>query len=162
MRAKDHPTSFLAAAWFAAASCAPVIFVFWGFSISLSDAPVFNAFFFAVLPIAIAALCGFGPGSRILDPNQIKTSRQALVQGIKVGLLSYALFAPLFSLGLAIALRLEEGGGGIIDFIGIFFASLYLALSVGLIFVAWLLISVSAIAGWLLFKLRSLLLNNDS
>lgn len=152
---EDAEFSFLSAAWFAVTSCIPVIFVFWLFS-DVTLERMLRLGLFGVLPVSIASVCGFSSGASILDPNHVKTSRQAFVQGIKVALWSYAFFAVISVTGLTFYFSIFERSSDqpfALEFIAIFFEGFYIAL-IGLIVVGWLLVIGGAIAGWLLFRYR--------
>lgn len=145
----------LAGLWFAVAGCIPVSFVFLS-GLVAADNINSKVILFGILPVLIAGICGFRLGSSILDANLVKNSKQAIMQGIKVALFSYAFFIPLFSLGTAFYFSIYEASPNrtfVDDFMGGLLGSLFAGF-IGLILVGWLIVLISAIAGWILFKLR--------
>jgi hypothetical protein len=159
MRKSIEPNylSLFAGLWFAVASCIPVIFIF----VVLLDSYDFvsKILLFAVLPISITFLLGFGLGSDILIPHKVKTSKQAMIKGLKVALSSYLVFIPLFAISIALYHSIFDRTPHewlAVDFVRSLFASLIIASYFGSIIIGWLVLIVGAIAGWLLLKYRLL------
>lgn len=121
----------------------------------------FGIFVFGVLPILIAGIFGYCIGARILSSSRISSGKQAVICGLKVALFSFFVFAPLFSLTAAIDLSLLEptpNSTFAVEVVKLFFGALLMVIIMGAIVLGWLVALTAATAGWLLFKMRPLLL----
>ena len=116
-----------------------------------------------ILPVSVAGMFGYFVGSRILVSSQTGTAKQAALCGLKVGLFSFSLFAPVFSLIAAVDLSLLEptpGGTFLVEVLKSFFGALGMVIIMGGIVLGWLIALVAAAAGWLLYKIRPALLGS--
>lgn len=156
---------FLAAAWFAVASCIPLIPVWMEMRPYTPGVPAWydrslGIFLSGIFPVFVAGVFGWSVGSRILRSSETATAKQAVLLGLKVGLFSFSLFALVFSLMMAVHLSLFEptpGGTFLVEVLKSFFGALAMVIIMGGIVLGWLIALVAAIAGWLLYKIRPLL-----
>jgi hypothetical protein len=145
---------FLAGSWFAMAFSVPVL-VFW----REAERSVVDFLFFIFPPIALAFLCGEAFGSDILKPGLVQNSRQALVKGVKTFLLTYAYFTPVFALSYAFYTSMffrDEHEWLTVQFIENIFIGLFKVAVIGLAAFGWILAILGALAGWTLYKFRTL------
>lgn len=135
----------MAGVWFGVAAVIPVAYYLLRFSDT--GLPIFggSVILTAVVPVVIAAVCGALLGSTILEPAEVKNAFQAVMRGVMVSLLSFLL---LFTIPALISLVASPDIAGTALAFGIFF--LY-----GLFIVGWLVATVGAISGWLLYLVRS-------
>lgn len=141
----------IAAGWFAFAACIPVIFFFFVFAGGANGSERTDSqgwWFFADLPVSIAALLGFTTGSRILDSTRTRSGARAIVRGVMVAALSYLglvviniVLAIVFSPGQSIGNEsVESAVGWILIIYGI-----------GAIYVGWIVLIAGGLAGGLLY-----------
>lgn len=140
----------LAGLWFAIAGIIPIAF----YSLVLRDGnlnqfPVPFSLLFVVTPIVIAGVSGLALGYSILDPNEIKSSGQAMARGLMVALLAYLLFFITSGLILAVGSNNTGGGNGSGFFIAWVIVFIY-----GFIYVGWLIALVGLVGGLLLYLYR--------
>jgi hypothetical protein len=143
---------FLAGAWFALANSILGLMLW-----SAAGKSVSFFLLLVVLPGVLSFFAGEGLGSDILKPQMVGTSKQALLQGAKVAVMTYLLLTPVAALGIAVYFCLYERDPHewlTIQFFQLVFSSLIYVLSYGLFVFGWMLALVSAAAGWLLFKFR--------
>ena len=161
----NRTLGIFAGAWFAAACCVPLTPV-WMETVSVvsvipwSELLLKHIALTGILPISISGLCGYRVGVSIFDPNQVKTAKQAVVQGIKVALWSYAIFAILWSVIVIISMMISErmpNQGFIIPLLQFTLGALVMVGVIAAVVLGWLVILAGATAGWLLFKIRPLL-----
>lgn len=138
----------LAAGWFAATACIPIL-AFFGiigriFFITLSTAadPTVASLFIAV-PVSIATFLGFVIGSRILNDAIVIRSRSAAIYGAVVAILSYFGFMLTYTVILLANMPKQ---------IGEVMGSMLKVFAIGAILVGWLIILAGAFSGWLLFR----------
>lgn len=133
-----------ASVWFAFLAVIPVAFYFlflWRRT-EQQDATFFWVFIGA--PILLAGICGWIFGSSILDPYKVETSRQAMLRGLLVAVLAYALFFPVS--GLIIGLTSKDPAQALNGWAAIFL--------IGLVFVGWLIALTGVVGGALLYFYR--------
>lgn len=147
-----EPYLFLAGSWFAMAFSIPVLLLW-----TQSDQTAIYFLFFVFPPLAISFLCGEAFGSEILESGIVQTSKQALVKGFKISILTYAYFTPIFAAAFAIYICLfhrDQHQWLTIQFIKNLLAGLFKVGIVGTIVYGWLLAILGAAAGWTLYKFR--------
>ncbi len=147
-----EPFLFLAGSWFAALFSIPVL-LFW----NQTQKSAATFIFFVVPPMIVSFVCGEAFGSEILLPNNVQTSKNALVKGLKISILTYMFFIPVFALIFAVYLcefTRDPHEWLTVQFIENFFKGLFYICIVGTISVGWLLAILGAIAGWSLYKFR--------
>jgi uncharacterized membrane protein len=151
----DDSLNLFAGVWFSAASCIPVIFTF-----LVSPNPHFSftvILLFVLIPISVTFFSGLALGSDILNPNKVKTSKEAMIKGLMVALLSYVIFVLLFALYTGFYQTIFDRNPHeflTVDFAKNLLFGLVLVGIFGSIVVGWLVLIIGTIAGWLLFKYR--------
>jgi hypothetical protein len=143
---------FLAGSWFAAAFSIPVLFLWFG-----SDKTPITFLFFVAPSLIVAFLCGEAFGSDILKPGLIQDSKNALVKGSKIAVLTYGFFTPVFALLFAVyecGFHRNPHEWLTVQFIEKFFTGLFYVSIVGTIIFGWLMAILGAIAGWSLYQFR--------
>jgi hypothetical protein len=100
----------------------------------------FLFFWYIIVPAFLAALSGFLFGADILNPDKVRSARQAGVRGLLVSLAAWLAFVPILS---AIA-------GSNWSFLHMFF----LVLVFGTVIFGWLIGGVGIATGLLLYRLR--------
>lgn len=147
-----EPFLFLAGSWFAAAFSIPVLSLWF-----VSDKTPITFLFFIAPPLVVAFLCGEAFGSDILKPGLIENSKNALVKGSKISLLTYIFFVPVFTILFAVylcAFRRNPHEWLTVQFIkNLAFGFLYVSVA-GTIIFGWLMAILGAAAGWSLYKFR--------
>jgi hypothetical protein len=111
------------------------------------DRKQFDAAFlllFAGSPVVLAGICGFSLGYSILDPDDIRTSVQAMMRGLMIALLSYLLFC--MTSALILGMSSDDPFGFLISWAVI---CVY-----GFFYVGWLITIVGVVGGWLLYLYR--------
>ena len=151
----DDSLSFFAGMWFSAASCVPVIFT------HLTSPNPHISFtvilLYVLIPISIAFIFGVTLGSDILNPNKVRTAKEAMIKGLNVSLLSYVVFVLLFALYFGIYQTIFDRNPHeflTVDFAKNLLFGLVIVVFFGTIVVGWLVLIVGTLAGWLLFKCR--------
>ena len=147
-----EPFLFLAGSWFATAFSVPVLLLW-----SQSDKTPVYFLFFVFPPLALAFLCGEAFGSDILKSDLIQTSKQALVRGFKISVLTYAYFTPVFAAAFAVylcAFHRNQHEWLTVQFIKNLVTGLFYIAVVGTIILGWLMAILGAAAGWSLYKFR--------
>lgn len=101
-----------------------------------------------VLSILLSAIVGLFYGSKVLNPEKIKSGLQASLRGLLVGLLSYLSLYIVIFIGFAIKT-------GFI-FSDVFYGALLLGgiFGIGFVIVGWLILITGIVSGWLLYLLR--------
>lgn len=134
-----------AGVWFAFLGAIPVAFFFlflWKETAAQQDIPFFWIFIGG--PILLAGVCGYFIGSGILDPAKVRTAGQAMLRGLMVSLLAFALFFVASPLVMALTSKdpARSLSGWPLVFI---FASVY---------IGWLVAIVGVVGGALLYTYR--------
>ena len=153
----DNKLAALAGVCFAAGSLVPVISMVLFFVYGTTFEIEFVIFFIGLLPIFVAFLCGQMYGIDILNEKLVENSWQAIKKGIKVTLVSYAVYIPVFAILFALyqtLFHLQLGEWRTVAF----FKNLVLGLIIpgffGLLIIGWTLPLIGAAVGWLLFKFK--------
>lgn len=147
-----EPFLFLAGSWFAAAFSIPVLLLWFG-----SDKTPITFLFFIAPPLIVAFLCGEAFGSDILKPDLIQGSKNALVKGSKISILTYAFFTPVYTILFAVYLCTFHRNPHewlTVQFIKNLVTGLFYVSIVGTIIFGWLMAILGAIAGWSLYQFR--------
>ena len=140
----------IAAGWFAGFACVPIIFfivVFARGDTSANRSDSRGLWFFAELPISIAAFCGFTIGSRILDVIRKTNPLRVMLRGIAVAVSSY-LGMIVTNIVLAIMFSRRESMGGQSILRGLQW--ILIMYGIGAIFIGWIIVIAGGIAGLLL------------
>lgn len=136
--------------WFAVAGAIPglcLIFVTWAQDQSpAAQIPpnIYTLWVFA--PAVIAGAGGMTFGADILDRTIVDTPLRAVQVGIRVACISFALYVPI----LAAVTWVGDGRGS--PQLLLIWVLLYLMF--GAMSVGWLVVTVGAAAGWLLYRTR--------
>lgn len=133
-----------AGAWFAFLAVIPVAFFFLVLWRKTERQDAIFVWVFIGAPILLAGLCGGIFGASILDPNKVKTSKQAKLRGLFIALLAYVLFCPIS--GEIIAQTNKDPAQALSGWIDIFI--------MGLVFVGWLIALTGVVGGALLYSYR--------
>lgn len=147
-----EPFLFLAGSWFAAAFSVPVLMLWFG-----SDKTPLTFLFFVAPSLIVAFLCGEAFGSDILKPGHIQDSKNALVKGLKISILTYVFFTPVFALLFAVyecAFHRNPHEWLTVQFIKNLCTGLFYVSIVGTIIFGWLMAILGAFAGWSLYQFR--------
>lgn len=152
----------LAAGVFAIAAAFPVILFFFMFGSSRAfqgsrESTSESLWFFGIVPISAAALCGFTVGSRLADGSQTITDFRAAARGVAVALLSYVIFFAVLIgasvLGGVLSNQSQnQYGNGSIEAFLFWIAVMFVA---GLVSSGWLMVIAGAFAGLLLKYISS-------
>jgi hypothetical protein len=97
-------------------------------------------------PALIAGACGMGFGVDILDRTAVNTPWRATLVGVRVACLSFLTYMPV----LAAVTWVADGRREPLLLLG--WVLLYLVF--GALYAGWLIVSVGAAAGWLLYRSR--------
>ena len=147
-----EPFLFLAGSWFAMAFSIPVLMLWMRGDQSFAD-----FLFFVFPPVGISFLCGEAFGADILKPNLVRSSKQALIKGLKIFLLTYAYVTPVVALAYAVylcAYHRDRHEWLTVQFIENIFIGLFSVAVIGFAAFGWLLAILGALAGWTLYKFR--------
>jgi Ankyrin repeats (3 copies)/Ankyrin repeat len=137
----------IAAGWFAATACVPIIAFFGliGRIVYLQPSDVAEpivASAFVFLPISMAAFFGFLTGSSILNESVVRGSFSAATRGALVAILSYFGFALAY--GSVVVFQTSRNPDALAGVIKVFL--------IGAVLVGWLIVITGALGGWLLFQ----------
>lgn len=149
-----EPFLFLAGSWFAALFSIPV-FLIW----NQTDKSPTTFIFFVVPPMIVSFVCGEAFGSEILLPNYIQSSKKALIKGLKISILTYMFFIPVFAVVFAVYLCIFSRNPHewlTVQFIENLLKGLFYISIVGTIAFGWLLSILGAFAGWILYRFKLL------
>jgi hypothetical protein len=100
----------------------------------------FLFFWYIIVPSSLAAVSGFLLGADILNPDKVRSTRQAGVRGLLVSLAAWLAFAPLLSTITGSAMS--------------FLQKFFFVLVFGTVIFGWLIGGVGIATGLLLFRLR--------
>ena len=107
----------------------------------------------------VSFVCGEAFGSEILLPNNTQNSKSALVKGLKISILTYMFFIPVFAIIFAVyksAYQHNQHEWLTVQFIENLLSGLFYVGFVGTIVVGWLVGILGAFAGWTLYKFKLL------
>ena len=133
-----------AGAWFAFLAVIPVAFYFLVLWRKTERQDAIFVWTFIGAPILLAGICGSIFGSSILDPDKVKTPKQAKLRGLLVAVLAYVLFFPVS--GEIIAQTSKDPVKAIDGWPAIFI--------MGMVLVGWLIALTGVVGGALLYNYR--------
>ena len=102
----------------------------------------FFLFLYIIIPGLLAAISGFILGADILNPDKVRSARQAAFRGLCVSMAAWLAFVPILSMLIG-----SETNMG-------FLHKLLLVLMFGPVVAGWLIVIVGTATGLLLYRLR--------
>ncbi|MFS8085645.1 MAG: hypothetical protein ACMG6H_08450 [Acidobacteriota bacterium] len=142
----------IAAGWFGLAACIPIAFflaVFAHGDSSSEHSAMSGMWFFAALPVSIAAFFGFTIGSLVLDSARTRSASRVMLRGMMVSTLSYLGLAVAHVCFAIIFSDDQSRGAQSIQSVVVWMLLIY---GVGAIYVGWLVLIAGGMAGLLLFR----------
>ena len=136
--------------WFAVAGAIPglcFIFMTWAQDpYPAGQTPAYIYKLWVLAPAVIAGAAGMIVGVDILDRTEVSSPRRAARVGMRVACISFVLYIPI----MAVVTWVADGRPSPL----LLLTWLLLYLIFGSLFAGWLILSVGAAAGWLLYRTR--------